>query len=144
MTWDVTTWEFLFLAKWKHKLKRFSGTADFYNLLSYHIGEKTRGQIPEDQYRSGQNATKSRRAEVCYQKWWLCSHSPFICELSGQDSFFFCKACSFFINHLCLSGWDYSEGPYWWFKKKSSWFNSPVRIVNNGTFLSWVSSWAHS
>lgn len=49
------------------------------------LGEKPRREISENQYWSCQNATKIRWAEVCHQERWICTHSPFISELSGQN-----------------------------------------------------------
>ena len=55
------------------------------------LGEEPRRQISEDQYWSCQNAAKIRRAEVCHQERWICTHSPFIRELSGENSKFTCS-----------------------------------------------------
>lgn len=57
----------------------------FFLITMYYLGEKPRGEISEDQYRSCQNAAKIRWVEVCHQERWIRTHSPFIGELSGQD-----------------------------------------------------------
>lgn len=102
----------------------------------HHTGEKARGQISEDQHRSCQNAAKSGRAEVCHKKWWLCSHSPFICELSGQDSFSFpSNKCSFLKKEIAFPWTDEKWGTLLKLKEKKCLVIEVSLLINKGALL---------